>query len=115
MKAAEPVALALSEIRPPFYPCPVSEQETIVQMSRDGETASVYTNDLTTLTKLRRAANAKGSLWRLTKIDYSRGCQCGWRFECPKRLISFRSKSLAKADGSPRPDEAQGLALDEQR
>lgn len=104
MSAAKSPALPLSEIHGPFLPCPISEQETVIQIDRDGDTATVYTNDLTMLTKLKRAANAKGSQWRLIAIDRSRGRQCGWRFECPKRLISYRAKRLGAGDPEAEPE-----------
>ncbi len=94
----------LADIHAPFYPCPISEQETIIQISRDSEVAHVYTNDLTMLTKCKRATKAKGSQWGIIEIQYIGERQCGWGFECPKRLVSMRSKSLAK-----------GIEADEER
>lgn len=100
---------SLDEIKPPFYPCPIYEQETVIQISRDSEEAHIYTNDLTMLTRLKRAAKYAGSQWRLTEIQYMGGRQCGWGFECPKRLVSFRTKSLAKSSEEDNP-EAEPLA-----
>jgi hypothetical protein len=106
--------IPISQIKGPFYPCPISEQETIVSVSRDEESATIYTNDLTMLTKCKRAAKAEGSQWRLIHIDYmgKDHLPCGWTFTCPKRLVSFRTKSLAKAgeDGEEEAasDSAQG-------
>lgn len=102
---------SLDEIKGPFYPCPVAEQETVIQISRDSQEALIFTNDLTMLTRLKRAANCKGSAWKLTQIDYMRGLQCGWGFACPKRLISFRSKNLSKKilEGLPPEEEAEPI------
>ena len=106
--------IPISQIKGPFYPCPISEQETIVSVSRDEESATIYTNDLTMLTKCKRAAKAEGSQWRLIHIDYmgKDHLPCGWTFTCPKRLVSFRTKILAKAgeDGEEEAasDSAQG-------
>lgn len=98
---------SLNEIKSPFYPCPIAEQETVIQISRDGKTAHIFTNDLTMLTKCKRVANSKGSQWKLIEIQYMRGLQCGWGFECPKKLVSFRSKVLSKGSGSPEEQEEE--------
>lgn len=100
---------SLDEIKGPFYPCPVAEQETVIQVSRDSQEAHVFTNDLTMLTRLKRAANSKGSAWKLTQIDYMRGLQCGWGFTCPKRLLSFRSKILSKGNENPEEQEEEPI------
>ena len=94
--SAEKKAHSLDEIKPPFYPCPICEQETLIQISRDSQEANIYTNDLTMLTRLKRAAKYAGSQWRLIDIQYMAGRQCGWGFACPKRLVSFLAKSTAK-------------------
>ena len=99
---------SLSDIKPPFYPCPVSEQETVIQISRDGETAHIRTNDLTMLAKCRRATNAKGSEWKLVEIQYMGGRQYGWGFECPKKLAtSFPAKSLSKKGKAEESEEEE--------
>ncbi len=98
---------SIEEIKGPFYPCPISEQETIIQISRDSEVAHIYTNDLTELTRCKRAAKAEGSEWRLTGIDYMRGLQCGWGFECPKRLVSHRAKRLTHTTQSTAEEETE--------
>lgn len=97
-------AYSLSDIHGPFYPCPIYEQETVIQISRDSEEAHIYTNDLTMLTRLKRAAKYAGSQWRLIDIQYMAGRQCGWGFACPKRLVSFRTKSLAKSSKEDNPE-----------
>lgn len=99
---------SLEDIRAPFYSCPVAEQETIIQVSRDSQEAHIFTNDLTMLTRLKRAmGRADGGTWKLTEIEYMRGLQCGWGFVCPKRFLTFRSKILGK--GSEEPEEAEPI------
>lgn len=105
MSAQEATKYTLADIRPPFYPCPISEQETIIQISRDGDTAQIYTNDLKMLTRLKKAMKSQGSEWRLIEISHNRGRQSGWGFECPKRLLSFRSKKMGAAEKNPSESE----------
>ena len=97
-EAKTPISIPLTEIKPPYYPCPVSEQETVIQISRDSVEAHIYTNDLTMLTRFKRAANAEGSPWRLTEIQHMGGRQCGWGFECPKKFISYRGRPYGRAN-----------------
>ena len=108
------IAIPLDNIKPPFYPSPIAEQETVIQISRDSQEAFIYTNDLTMLTRLKRACNFSGSQWRLVKIDYMRGRQCGWAFKCPKRLVSFRTKSLAKGSEEDNPEAEIDIEITEE-
>lgn len=64
---------------------PISEQETVVQFDRDGETMNIYTSDTTIMTKLdkiykrKREHRADGQLYAV-------------EYDVDKRLLTFRSK-----------------------
>lgn len=102
MLAPKGGSLPLDAIETPPYPTPVSEQETVIRMSRDEGIAYVYTNDLTRLTKLKKAAGAEGSQLRLVEIQAmgKPPLQCGWGFEGPARSVTVRSGNrIGKAVG----------------
>ena len=76
------------------------EQETVIVFSRNGDTASVETTDPTVLTKLKRYATTNPDEWALTNVTTCQNESDPTKvtsvcFECPKKLISFRSKSVA--------------------
>lgn len=70
---------------------PVDEQETTINISRDEDTAEIYTSDSTMITKLK-------NLWKI----YPKSLKCwecgrdglnkvtGYMFSCSKKCISFR-------------------------
>ena len=60
------------------------EQETVIVFSRNNDTASVETTDSTVLTNVTTGQNESDQM-KITSI-------C---FECPKKLISLRSKSAS--------------------
>ena len=76
------------------------EQETVIVFSRNGDMASVETTDSTVLTKLKKYAVANPDEWVLINVTTSQNESDPMRitsicFECPKKLISLRSKSTA--------------------
>lgn len=76
------------------------EQETVIVFSRNGDTASVETTDSTVLTKLKKCVATSPDEWVLTNATTSSNESDPTRvtsvcFECPKKLISLRSKSTS--------------------
>ena len=76
------------------------EQETIIVFNRNNDTASVETTDSTVLTKLKRYATTNPDEWSLTYVTAGRNESDPMKitsicFECPKKLISLRSKSTS--------------------
>ena len=76
------------------------EQETIIVFSRNNDTASVETTDSTVLTKLKKYATTNPDEWVLTNVTTGQDESDPMKitsicFECPKKLISLRSKSTA--------------------
>ena len=78
----------------------VDEQETVIVFSRNNDTASVETTDSTVLTKLKKYATTNPDEWVITNVTSSGNESDPMKitsicFECPKKLISLRSKSAA--------------------
>ena len=76
------------------------EQETVIVFSRNNDAASVETTDSTVLTKLKRYATTNPDEWVLTNVTTGQNESDQMKitsicFECPKKLISLRSKSTA--------------------
>ena len=76
------------------------EQETVIAFSRNDDTASVETTDSTVLTKLKRYAATNPDEWVLTNVTTGQNESDPMKitsicFECPKKLISLRSKSTS--------------------
>ena len=76
------------------------EQETVIVFSRNNDTASVETTDSTVLTKLKRYAATNPDEWVLTNVTTGQNESDQMKitsicFECPKKLISLRSKSAS--------------------
>lgn len=76
------------------------EQETVIVFSRNGDMASVETTDSTVLTKLKRYAVANPDEWVIINVTTSQNESDPMRitsicFECPKKLVSLRSKSTS--------------------
>lgn len=76
------------------------EQETVIVFSRNDDTASVETTDSTVLTKLKRYATTNPDEWVITNVTTGQNESDPMKitsicFECPKKLISLRSKSTA--------------------
>lgn len=74
------------------------EQETVIVFSRNNDTASVETTDSTVLTKLKKCAATSPDEWVLTNVTTNPNESDPTKvtsvcFECPKKLISLRSKS----------------------
>ena len=75
---------------------PIEEQETTIQMDRNSDVATVYTSDYTYMTKLDKHVEGNPDEWRLVGISRLGGDIVGKTYECPKRLISFRSKTMTR-------------------
>ena len=76
-----------------------SEQDTVIQFSRDGETATVWTSDRTVMTKLDKLVkDGKNKLWRLKEESRLQDGELASKtYETNKRLISFRA-NVGKRD-----------------
>ena len=72
----------------------VTEQETVINFSRDSSEATVYTSDSTVMTKLDKLAdseNANAPFWKVIKEHRVDGEIVAKTYVTNKRLISFRA------------------------
>ena len=76
---------------------PVEEQETVINFSRDNDTATIYTSDSTMITKLNKLTRTAGTEWKLDEIIKDKhGVEVARNYSCPKKLISYRSKTVKR-------------------
>lgn len=71
---------------------PVTEQETVINFTRDSDKATIYTTDTTMRSKLHNLSMKNGKDWVLLNqdtdsIDYDIISET---YQCPKKLISLR-------------------------
>ena len=72
--------------------CNTFEQETVIQISRNRDTASIWTSDNTQLTKIKRVMCKDPNSYVCTEVTKNKlGEVIGYAFECPKNLISYRT------------------------
>ena len=71
----------------------IEEQETTISIYRDSDTAEIYTSDSTMIAKLDKRVRENPDVWKCVRVETMGGgaeVVAKW-YECPKRLISFRS------------------------
>lgn len=68
---------------------PTNEQETVIQISRDGDVATIYTSDSTMMTKMRK-------IYPCHRQHVNRGEVVAEEYRVPKPLISFRKKRVKR-------------------
>ena len=80
-------------------PVPLDEQETVIQISRNGNTADIWTSDSTMIHKLEKYMSLSESPYKV-KDEYKLedGRRIILEVECPKKLVSLRSKLQAKRE-----------------
>ena len=74
------------------------EQETIVSFTRGDDAALITTTDPTVFTQLKKKALTNPEEWELDSVTIRAGetnvfALSSATFTCPKRLVSFRSKT----------------------
>lgn len=74
----------------------IEEQETTISIYRDRDIAEIYTSDSTMMTKLDKRVRENPDAWTCARVDTIGGGAevVGKWYECPKKLISFRSAIL---------------------
>ena len=76
---------------------PPNEQETVINFSRNGEIASVYTSDTTMITKIKKLVIKNPKEWVVVEIHKSENDIVAYTYECPKKLAAgLRSGSIKK-------------------
>lgn len=79
-----------------MYKIPTNEQETVIQIDRNGDFASVWTSDQLMMNKLDKMVDNPDSPWEL--VEACHFFEDGVRtvatkeYKVPKEFISFRSK-----------------------
>jgi hypothetical protein len=68
----------------------LAEQETVIQISRDGEEARIYTSDTTMMTKLDKRVARENSVYKVASVDTCEGDVVAKTYLAPKNAISFR-------------------------
>ena len=72
--------------------CNTFEQETVIQISRNRDKASIWTSDNTQLTRIKRVMCKDPNSYVCTGVTKSKlGEVVGYAFECPKNLIGYRT------------------------
>ena len=74
--------------------CNTFEQETVIQISRNRDKASIWTSDNTQLTRIKRIMRKDPNSYVCTEVTKNKlGEVVGYAFECPKNLIGYRTSA----------------------
>lgn len=81
-----------------MYKIPANEQETVIQIDRVGDGATIWTSDQVMMNKLDKMAENPDSPWKLVDVGYFIDGDVKEavtkEYLVPKKMISFRVKSL---------------------
>lgn len=73
---------------------PVVEQETVIRFYRDEHKATIYTSDTVMMNKFDKLVG-KSKDWREVSTSFFRdGTIADKTYECPRALLTFRSKKV---------------------
>lgn len=77
----------------------LNEQETVIQISREGKTATVWTSDRTMMTKLDHLV-ANSLMYTCEKVDKDQSGEVVSKTYCiaDKRLVSFRKNKVKMSE-----------------
>ena len=73
---------------------PADEREVIVRFYTDEQTATVYTSDYNYMRKFDRLVEENPDVWKFVRQETCQGNVVGKTYECPKKMITFRSKII---------------------
>ena len=78
----------------------IAEQETTISIQRDSDVAYIETTDPTMFTKLKKRANENPEEWAIVDVTTAAGGNpniiTSAVFTCPKKHVSFRSKTVSR-------------------
>lgn len=74
---------------------PINEQETVIQISRDSKTASIWTSDTTVMTRLDK-------LYYCIKEDICQGEVVSKHYNAAKNCISYRTDKAQNPEYTPK-------------
>ena len=72
------------------------EQETIINISRTENTATIYTSDSRYMTKLDKLVENNPDEWKCTGQEKQEGDVVAKYYECQAKYISFRSRTVKR-------------------
>ena len=71
---------------------PISEQETVIQISRDSNYAKIWTSDTTMMTKLDKfAEDDENQYWEVVSVGMVGEDVVSKEYKTLKKVVSFRS------------------------
>lgn len=73
----------------------INEREVVIQFNTDTDVASVYTSDYSYMTRLDKLVKNNPGEWSVIDVAYHDGDVVSKTYKCPKKLISFRGKTLS--------------------
>lgn len=74
----------------------INEREVVIQFNTDSNVASVYTSDYSYMTRLDKLVKNNPDEWSVTDVAYHDGDVVSKTYRCPKKLISFRGKTVTR-------------------
>lgn len=78
----------------------IVEQETTISIQRDSDLAYIETTDPTMFTKLKKRVNENPEEWAIADVTTAAGGDpniiTSAVFTCPKKYVSFRSKTVSR-------------------
>lgn len=78
----------------------ITEQETTISIQRDSDLAYIETTDPTMFTKLKKRVNENPEEWEIVDVTTAAGGDpniiTSAVFTCPKKYVSFRSKTVSR-------------------
>lgn len=74
----------------------LEEQETIINISRTNDIASIYTSDTRYMTKLDRLVKNNPDEWKCTGQEKQEEDVVAKYYECPAKYTSFRSRTVKR-------------------
>lgn len=90
--------------------CSAFEQETVIQISRNRDTASIWTSDNTQLTKIKHIMRKDPNSYVCTEVTKNKLDEVvGYGFECPKNLISYRTATKRSVSDEQRQKASERL------
>ena len=74
------------------------EQETVINYQRDDQSATIWTSDSTTMTKLDRLCKESPEFYSLNKVEKDREGNVVGKFYklTDKKMVSFRGKKVSR-------------------
>jgi len=77
--------------------CPVDEQETTIQVSRDEGVLNIWSSDNTMITKLRKCVEEGPDTWKCWEGSRDAdGRVTGYFFSAPRKMLTLRANPIVR-------------------